>query len=123
MPYLASSSSFTGKVRDLMNHRKTSRRAGRRSAVDMLLEPIEPRRLLSVSTSWVEVPISASAKTADSTLSNYRTFDLRVSVTSGDDWVGGNMKVSLSSGRLYIPASSNSNGPQQSLWSSKPNLQ
>src|SRR5256885_1220360 len=55
--------------------------------------------------------------------STYRTFDLRVSVSSGDDWAGANLNAKLTSGNFYVPASNNSNSPQQSFWSVAPNLQ
>jgi len=102
---------------------QNSSKRGRGPRAAALMEPVEARQLMSVSASWTEVPISSAAKTADSQLNNYRSFDLRVSVSSGDDWGGANLKATLSSGNFYVPPSSNSNVSQQSLWQFKANVQ
>jgi uncharacterized protein (DUF2141 family) len=121
MPYLASPPSSLNQRSS--NPVRTRKPTARRRTTTALMEAVEARQFLTVTPSWVEVPISAAAKTSDSTLNNYRTFDLRVSVTTGDDWVGTSMKATLTSGRFYIPATSNSNGPQKNLWSLKPSLE
>jgi hypothetical protein len=122
MSYLASSPSFFNKASQRMRNSKPANPRHRRGP-SVLMEAIEARQLMSVSASWAEVPISSAAKTADSQLSNYRTFDLKVSVSSGDAWVGANMLATLSSGQFYVPASNNSNTAQQPFWSVKPNLE
>jgi hypothetical protein len=95
---------------------KTQKRAAFR------LEPMEQRQLLSVSTSFVPVTISPSAIAADSQLSNYKSFDLKVTISSGDDWASGDLKINLSSGNFYVP-SSNQDFPQKGSFASKPNLE
>ena len=86
------------------------------------IEEIESRLLMSVGVHLVETPITAAAITADSQLSNYKSYDLQVTVAAGDDWTSGDLKVSLTSGKLYVPPTDNGNTAQTPLWSSKPNL-
>src|SRR3954463_9943361 len=88
-----------------------------------IFESIESRTFLSVTPSFVEVPISAAAKTADSALNNYKTYNLKVTVGTGDDWSSGDLKATLSSGNFYTPSSSNSNSSQSALWSFKANIE
>lgn len=78
--------------------------------------------MLTITAAFVPVTISSAAITADSALSGYKTFDLQVTVSSGDDWASGDLKINLSSGNFYVP-SQNLNTPQKSQFSSKPNLQ
>ena len=84
---------------------------------------MESRRLLSITPSLVPVAISATAKTADPQLANDKSFDLKVTISSGDDWASGDLKLTLSGGTFYIPSSSNSNQAVPALWPSKPNIQ
>jgi len=78
--------------------------------------------MLTITAAFVPVSISAAAITADPALSGYKTFDLQVTVSSGDDWASGDLKINLASGNFYVP-SGNLNTPQKSLFASKPNLQ
>jgi hypothetical protein len=70
-----SSSSFSSErfVKDLVSRR------------GFVVEPMEARQLLTITAAFVPVTISAAAITADSQLSNYKTFDLQVTVGSGDE--------------------------------------
>jgi len=88
-------------------------------------ESLEARQLLSgsVTAKLVPVAIKSAAKAADSTLNNYSTYDLQVTVTGDNDWASGDLKAVLSSGTFYAPASGNSNTAQKSQWASKPNLE
>jgi hypothetical protein len=88
------------------------------------LEPLESRQLLSgsVTPSFVPVTISAGALSADPSLSNYETFDLKVTLTGTNDWASGDLFVTLKSGNFYIP-SGHSTTVQQSAWAADPNLQ
>jgi hypothetical protein len=97
-----------------------ARRVSRNGCV---IQTLEDRRLMSMTASIVEVPISSAAKTADPALSNYKTLDLRVTVGSGDDWISGQLNVSLTSGNFYIPSSRNSKTAQPDSWADFPNLQ
>jgi uncharacterized protein (DUF2141 family) len=99
------------------------RRSSTSPVVVSLFESMESRTLLSVTPKWVEVPISSAAKAADGNLNNYKTYDLQVTVSSGDNFASGDLKAQLTSGQFYIPSSSNDDVAQKSLWTSKPNLQ
>jgi VCBS repeat-containing protein len=92
-----------------------------------MFEACEPRRLLSVVPSLVEIPISAAAKAADPTLNNYRCFDLDVTVSAGgEDWASGDIKAVLTNGNFYnVPAANPLDGDvaQKSLWAVRPNLE
>jgi hypothetical protein len=88
-----------------------------------VIQPLEDRRMMSMTAQIVEVPISSAAKAADPNLNNYKTLDLKVTVTSGDDWISGELNVSLTSGNFYIPSSGNSKTAQPDNWQSSPNLE
>jgi hypothetical protein len=77
----------------------------------------------AVSTQWVQIPISDAAKAADPTLNNFRTYDLKVTQTGGEHWVGAELEVQLTSGKFYVPASNNQLWAKSDLWSSFPNLE
>jgi uncharacterized protein (DUF2141 family) len=112
--------------RDLMLHSALSSLFSRRSSIirrAVAIEPMESRQLLSITPALVPVTISSAAKTADSQLANDKTFDLQVTLSTGDDWASGDLKLTLSGGTFYIPASSDSDHAQASSWSTKPNLQ
>jgi hypothetical protein len=86
------------------------------------MEPVERRELLAATVvpRLVEVSISSSARTADPSLSNYRSFDLQVTVPTGNRWATADFKLNLTRGTLYNPTG---NTPDQSEWSSHPNFQ
>lgn len=88
-----------------------------------LIQPLENRRLMSVSATIVEVPISAAATASDPNLNNYKTLDLKVTVSAGDDWISGELKVALTSGNFYVPSAGNSNKAQPAFWSSFSNIE
>jgi len=94
-----------------------------RSGHNAVMEPMEKRQLLSISPSIVEVPISAAAKNADPSLNDYKTFDVRVTVSSDDHFRSGELKLVLAQGSFYIPPQGNSNTAQASFWSLAPNLE
>lgn len=89
------------------------------------IEGLESRQLLagSVTAKLVEVPISAGAKSADSALNNYKSYDLQVTVTGDNDWASGDLKAVLTTGNFYVPGSGNSNTAQKNLWSIAANLE
>lgn len=89
-----------------------------------LMQPLEPRQLLTgtLTPSFVPVTISQAALTADPSLANFQTFDLKVTTTGADDWLSGDLYIVLKKGSLYLP-SGHSNTAQQSLWGSNPKLQ
>jgi len=57
----------------------------------------------------VEVPITAAAKTDDPALANYRSFDLKVSISAGDHWASSDVQANaVASSKFY--AADNTNG-------------
>jgi hypothetical protein len=70
----------------------------------------------SIITTIAPGTISASAKTADPTLANYSTFDVKVTVGAGDDWTAQDLRVVLTQGSFYVPPALNSNKGQPALW-------
>ncbi len=80
----------------------------------------------TVTATFVPVPITTAAKTADPTLNNYSTYDLQVSVSNTvatpDDWVSAQLEFKLSTGNFYVP-SFNSNFPNPTFWSAFPYLE
>jgi hypothetical protein len=87
-----------------------------------VIDALEDRKLMSMTAVIKEVPISSAAKTADPSLSNYKTLDLQVTVSSGDDWISGEMTVNLTSGNFYQP-NGGSNVPAKGAWGVLPNLE
>lgn len=86
------------------------------------IEALEARRLLSITTSFVEVPISAAALAADPALANFRTFDLQVNVTAGDAFNVAGFEARLSAGSFYLaPGGTPTTNP--ALWPVQPNLE
>ncbi len=104
--------------------RRRSARSSSMSPARPVLEMIEPRQLLSgtVTASLVPVTITNAAKTADSTLSGYSTYDLKVTITGTNDWTAADLKVKLMTGQFYNP-SLGSDTAQPGTWSLKPNLE
>jgi hypothetical protein len=97
--------------------------ARRVSAHPCVIQALEERRLMSMTAVIKEIPISSAAKTADPALNNYKTLDLQVTVSSGDDWISGELTVNLTSGNFYSP-SDGENTPQQIVWQrAEPNLE
>src|SRR5436190_11459628 len=89
-----------------------------------LIEELEARRLLSITPLVVEVPISAAAKLADPALNNYRSFDVRVTISAGDRFGVADMQSVLKSGNFYVPPDGlDADYPQKSLWADHPNLE
>jgi hypothetical protein len=77
-----------------------------------------------------EVPISAGARTADASLNNFRSFDLKVVVTglnataSGPaDWTTADLRAQLTTGSYYVPAAGNGNTANPAFWALAPNLE
>lgn len=97
----------------------------RQHAKPARLEPLERRQLLSgsVTAKLVPVTISSAAKSADSNLNNYVSYNLQVTVTGDNDWASGDLKAVLSTGNFYVPSSGNSNTAQPNAWASKRNLE
>ena len=60
------------------------------------LENLETRRLMSLTTTLVQVPMPQSAINADPTLANYKIFDLQVTLDPGERWISVDMKAVLS---------------------------
>jgi len=89
-----------------------------------LMQSLETRQLLTgtLTPSFVPVTISAPALAADPSLSNYQTFDLKVTTTGTDDWLSGDLYIVLKKGSFYLP-SGHADTAQQSLWGSNPKLQ
>ena len=87
-----------------------------------VIQTLEDRRLMSMTATIVEVPITSAAKTADPALNNYKTLDLQVTVSSGDDWISGSINVNLTSGNFYQPTDGD-DVPQKAAWIGEPNLQ
>jgi hypothetical protein len=73
----------------------------------------------------VPVTISSAAIAADSQLSNFKSYDLKVTVSSGDNWAGAEMHASLSSGKFYLASlhDFDTDKAQPSQYSAHPNLQ
>lgn len=99
--------------------------SNRKNSKPAFLEPLEKRQLMSGTVTAKLVPhaISSAAKTADSNLNNYTSYDLQVTVTGDNDWASGDLKAVLTSGTFYVPSSNNSNTAQKGQWNSKPNLE
>lgn len=91
----------------------------RRQAV---VEAVEPRHLMAVSVTYVNVPISSAAKAADPTLNNCRTVDVQLTVSGGDDWLASDIKLALTKGSFYNPRAGG-NTPVPGAWSTLPYLQ
>jgi hypothetical protein len=93
-------------------------RSGRFSEGARFFESLEARQLLSVTPKLVEVPISSAAKAADPKLSNYRTFDLPVTLDKGERWTTGDLLANLSKGSFSnVSGSLNGNNfLQPNLW-------
>jgi hypothetical protein len=91
---------------------------------DFLMQSLERRQLLtgSVVPSFVPVTISAGALSADPSLSNFQTFDLKVTISGTNDWASGDLDIKLSAGHLYVPSGHNTTA-QQSAWAGQPNLE
>src|SRR5947207_3337684 len=87
------------------------------------LQPLEGRQLMSITPKFVEVPISSAAKTADPNLSNFKTFDLQVTLSGSTDWASADLVVKLTKGSFYNAPSDNADTAQQNLWGSEANLQ
>lgn len=77
----------------------------------------------TVTPQWVPVPISAAAIAADPTLANFRTYDLKVTQTGGEHWVGADLEVQLTSGKFYVPPANNQLWAKSNLWAASPNLE
>lgn len=84
----------------------------------------------AVSATLVESPITPAAKTADASLNNFTTFDLRVIVTGMNaagtlpaDWTTADLRGLLTTGSYYVPAAANSNTPNPAFWGLAPNLE
>jgi hypothetical protein len=88
------------------------------------MEQVERRELLAGQAvpRLIEVAISSAAKGADPALNNYRSFDLQVTVPSGTRWTAADLRLNLTRGTVYNP-SAGGNTPDQSQWSSHPQLQ
>jgi hypothetical protein len=70
----------------------------------------------------VPVTVAATAITDDPTLANFETWDLKVSVSSGDHWAGADMRAQLyGTTKFYIPPANDSNAGRQSIATSAPN--
>jgi hypothetical protein len=89
------------------------------------LESLESRRLMSLTPSLVQVPITQAAITADPTLANYKTYDLQVTLDPGERWIATDMDAELTSGTFYnVPdAQGGSTVPVKQLWSQHPQAQ
>jgi len=89
------------------------------------MENLETRQLMSLTTSLVEVPISQAAITADPALSNYKTYDLKVTLDPGERWISVDMKAVLSAGSFYnvSAADHGQTYTQPGLWPLFPALQ
>src|SRR5262245_7650404 len=89
------------------------------------LETLESRRLMSLTTHMVQVPISQDAINADPTLSGFKTFDLQVTLDPGERWISVDAKFVLTKGTFYnTPANhGGANFPDKTLWGSFPELQ
>src|SRR5690349_11217588 len=85
-------------------------------------EGLESRRFFSLVTKMVPVPISQAAINADPTLANYQTFDLQVTLDSGERWISNDAKFVLTHGTFYnAPASvGGANNPDHTLWGQFP---
>lgn len=68
-----------------------------------------------ISTSLVEVPNGLGAGSA--------TYDLKVTVSGGDDWTSTSMKSSISGGTYYNDALGGNSQPNPALFPFAPNLQ
>lgn len=88
------------------------------------LQRLESRQLLSgtLTPKFTPVTITPAAISADSSLSNYKTFDLQVTITGTDDWLSGDLFVSLKTGSFYVP-SGHSDQAQKNAWSGQHNLE
>src|SRR5204863_4740854 len=88
------------------------------------IESLERRRLLTVTSVFVEIPISAAAKAADPALNNYRTYDLKITVTPNgttiDKWASADLYATLTQGNFYSPPDLASDVPVKSLWATHP---
>lgn len=104
----------------LSRRRNTVTKANARRAVT--IEPMELRQMLSISVKFVNVDISSAAKAADATLSSLRTVDVQATVTSGDDFLAGDLLLRLTTGSFYNTGFGG-NGPKPNLWSSFPHVQ
>ena len=84
----------------------------------MSLECLESRRLMSLTTSLVPVTLSSAALAADPNLANFKTFDLKVTLTGDERWVSADLHASLTKGTFYnVPTSqSGANFIQSNLW-------
>ncbi len=94
----------------------TKRRSSLGNAPPMV-EACESRQHLTGTISFVDVAIDSAAKAADPTLNNLRTLDVRLTVTSGDDWLASDLRLSLTAGSFYNSAG---NVPVISDWSANP---
>jgi hypothetical protein len=84
----------------------------------MSLEGLESRKLMSISASLVSVPISAAALAADPNLANYKSYDLKVTLTGDERWTVTDMKATLTKGSFYnVPTNKNGNNfLQPNIW-------
>jgi hypothetical protein len=87
-----------------------------------VVEAVEPRRMMLVTPAFVEIPISAAARASDPTLSSLRSFDIRLTVTSGDDWLASDLLLRLTSGSFYNPGAGG-NAPTPAAWTAFPHLE
>ena len=78
---------------------------------------------LSITPSLVQVPISSAAIAADPSLANDKSYDLQVTVDSGERWLSTDVVVSLSKGSFYESSSADQQYAQSNLWSVFPQLQ
>ena len=74
-----------------------------------------------ITTTIARVPISPAAITADPTLANYQTWDLRVIVPADQHWGYSGFDALLTTGRFYNPPFG-AMTPQPGLWSVFPEL-
>ena len=86
------------------------------------LESLESRRLLSLTASLVPVTISQAAITADPTLANYKTYDLQVTLDSGERWISMDMQAELTAGTFYN-ATNGDTVPIKQFWTPHPETQ
>jgi len=86
-----------------------------------VIEAMESRQHLTGTISYVDVPITSAAIAADPTLASLRTLDVRLTVSSGDDWLASDIRVQLTQGSFYNPRAGG-NVPDTTEWSDNPHL-